>query len=104
MLNRTNFVLFEWRNLSSGVTWILYTAHRGSWAAGLTRGKRILDLNIVNRFQNTDGWIYESAKIRRLITDKRRRRSSFLERLVRLDKESYERHASRGARGEWIGD
>ena len=100
MLNRTNFVLFEQRNVSRGVTWFVYTAHRGSWTAGIVRGEWILDLNIVNRSQNAEGWIYERARIRGLITDKRRKRSRFLERLVRLDKESYERHASGGARGE----
>ena len=55
MLNRTNFVLFEQRNVSRGVTWFVYTAHRGSWTAGIMRGEWILDLNIVNRSQNAEG-------------------------------------------------
>lgn len=104
MLNRINFVVFEQRDGSTGVTWILYTARIPGWVAQATRDARISDLKIAYEFQNTNGWDYEQAGIRRLITDKRRKRSRFVERLVMLDRESYERHASVGARGEHVGN
>ena len=104
MLNRINFVLFESRDGSSGVTLILYTAHSRSSAGVLTGDAGSFDPEIVTRFQSANGWGRERSKIRRLITDKRRKRSRFVERLVKLDQESYERHASVGARGEPIGN
>ena len=104
MLNRTNFVLFEQRDGSSSVTWILYTARIQSSAVQATRDARIPDLKITYGFQSANGWGYERAEIRRLITDKRRMQSGFAERLARLDQESYERCASVGARGEHVGN
>jgi len=104
MLNLPNFVLFEWRNERIGVTWILYTADKRSWAAVQAGHKGSFDLKIVTRFPSANGLGRERSKIRRLITDKRRQRSRFVERLVKFDQESYERHASVGARGEPIGN
>jgi hypothetical protein len=104
MLNGTNFHFSEYSNGSSSVTWILYTAYRGNLAAVLMGNGRMFGLSISYGFQSANGWSCERRKIRRLITDKRCKRSRFVERLVRLDEEAYERHASVGARGEWIGD
>lgn len=104
MLNRINFVVFEQRDGSTGVDWNLYTARIPAWVVQSTQDARISDLKIACEFQNTNGWGYERAEIRRLITDKRRKRSRFVERLVELDRESYERHASVGARGEHFGN
>ena len=39
-----------------------------------------------------------------LITNKRARKSSFMRRLAKLDREAYERCASVGAQGEPVGD
>jgi hypothetical protein len=103
MLNRINFVVFEQRDGSTSVTRILYTARIPHWVVQATRDARTSDLKIACAFQNTNSCGYEQAEIRRLITDKRRKRSKFVERLVRLDQESYERFASVGARGEHVG-
>jgi hypothetical protein len=103
MLNRINFVVFEQRGGSTSVTRILYTARIPNWVEQATRDARISDLTIAYRFQSTNSWYYGQAEIRRLITDKRRKRSKFVERLVRLDQESYERFESVGARGEHVG-
>jgi hypothetical protein len=104
MLNLANFMVFESRDGSSGVTLILYTAHCRSSAAVLTEDEGSFDLKIVTPFQSGNGWGRERSKIRRLITDKRRKRSMFVERLIKLDQEFYERYASVGARGEPIGN
>ena len=104
MLNLTNFVVFESRDGSSGVTVILYTAHSRSSAAVLAGDEGSFDPKIVTRFQRVNGWDVSDSTIRRLITDKRRQRSRFVERLVKFDQESHERHASVGARGEPIGN
>lgn len=104
MLNLANFMVFESRDGSSGVTLILYTAHCRSSAAVLTEDEGSFDPEIMTRFQSVNSWGRERSKIRRFITDKRRKGSKFLERLVKLDQESYERHASVGARGEPIGN
>jgi len=104
MSNLTNCVLLEWRDGSSGVTLILYTAHSRTWITVPTGDEGQIDLKIVTQLQRGNGWGCEAPRIRRLITDKRRQRSIFVERLVKLDQESYERHASVGARGEPIGN
>jgi len=104
MLNLSNFVVSESRDRSRGMTVILYTAHSRSSAAVLAGDEGSFDPKIVTRFQRVNGWGVSDSKIRRLITDKRRQGSRFVERLVKLDKESYERHASVGARGEPVGN
>ncbi len=104
MLNLTNFVLLEWRNGRISVTSILYTADKCAWVAVLTGDEGKFDLKIVTRVQSANGSDGERSKTRRFITDKRRKGSMFVERLVKLDQESYERHASIGARGEPIGN
>jgi hypothetical protein len=104
MLNRTNFVLFQRCNRGSSVTWVLYTARRHSLGRPSNGDAGVFDLKTMNCFHSTNGWVSERSGFRRLITDKRRKRSRFVERLVKLDQESYERHASVGARGEQIGN
>jgi len=104
MLNRANFVLFECRNGSSGVTSILYTAHKRGWAELERRDQGSFGLKIATQFQSTYCWGGRQSKFRSLITNKRRKRSTFLERLITLDQESYERYAWVGARGEPIGN
>jgi hypothetical protein len=104
MLNQTNLVSFEWRNGSIGVASILYTGldmRFGCQENARAGERRSGNCGPVSK---RDGWVRERAKFRPLITNKRRKRSRFLERLIRLDKESYERHASVGARGEPIGN
>jgi hypothetical protein len=104
MLNLTTFLVFEPRDGSSGVTLILYTALSRRSAGALTGETRSFDPEIVTPFQRVNGWGGERSKTRGFITDKRRKGSMFVERLVKLEQESYERHASVGARGEPIGN
>jgi len=104
MLNRTNFVLSEGLDGSSGVTLILYTAHKRGWAELERRDQGSFGLKTVAQFQSTYCWGGRRSKFRSLITNKRRKRSRFLERLITLDQESYERYAWVGARGEPIGN
>lgn len=104
MLNQVNVVFSCPRGGRSSVISILYTAVGARFGCQGNRRTRECRSGDRETVSNCSGWLREWAEFRRLTTDKRRKRSEFIERLVRLDKESYGRHAAVGARGEPIGN
>jgi hypothetical protein len=103
MPNLTKFALFRSRRGSSSVAGIAYTAGQCDTVIVRRGDERSFDVKIATSVPTGNDLGSERPRIRRLITDKHRKRSRFVERLVKLDKESYERHAYVGATGDPIG-
>jgi hypothetical protein len=82
------------------VTRILYTAERHEnvvEAVTVMRGRRS---DSAGRHADSGDLALGERENRKLITSKCRRNGSFVQRLIDLDRELYERRANIGARGE----